>query len=317
MNTDPFKEQPNLPMTSADDATATITVTDMQCSGCESVIETALNSLPGVSSVNASYSSGKVVVKFNASAISLKEIMREIAAKGYTAGFSESPSTFKRLLKILVALTFILTLFAFMFYSRHLWHQFKIPEISSQAGNGMIVLVGVITGLHCIGMCESFVIGYTANNSIQGCSSYRSHLLYGAGKTFSYALFGGLFGFLGSLFKITTFMSGISALTAGAFLFLFGLNTLNVFSPLKRIRIKQPAALAHFALKRRQKSRSPFLIGFFSGFLLGCGPLQAMYVLAAGNADVLEGLKMLALFGLGTLLAFGDSVCSPRYYPLG
>jgi sulfite exporter TauE/SafE len=152
-------------------------------------------------------------------------------------------------------------------------------------------------------MCRSFVIGYTTNNAIHGRSSYRSHLLYGTGKTLSYVLFGGLFGFLGSLFKITPFMSGISTLTAGVFLILFGLNTLNVFSALKRIRIKQPAALARFALERRQQSRSPFFIGFFSGFLLGCGPLQTMYVLAAGNGDILEGGKMLALFGLGTLPA--------------
>jgi uncharacterized protein len=303
MNTDPLRELSNQPIVPACNATATITVTDMQCSGCESIIETALNSLSGVSSVKADYSSGKVVVNFNASMINLKEMIGKIAAQGYTAGFSGSSPTIKRLIKLFIALMLVLGLLAFMFYSRHLWHQFRIPEINSKAGSGMIVLVGLITGLHCIGMCGSFVIGYTANNAIQGRSTYRSHLMYGMGKTLSYSLFGGLFGFLGSLFKITPFMSGISALTAGVFLILFGLNTLNVFSALKRIRIKQPEALARFALERKQQSRSPFYIGFFSGFLLGCGPLQAMYVLVAGNGDVLEGAKMLALFGLGTLPA--------------
>jgi len=46
-----------------------------------------------------------------------------------------------------------------------------------------------------------------------------------------------------------------------------------------------------------------FLVGFFSGLILGCGPLQVMYVMAAGNGDVLEGAKFLTLFGLGTLPA--------------
>lgn len=278
MNTDPLRELSNQPIVPACNATATITVTDMQCSGCESIIETTLNSLSGVSSVKADYSSGKVVVNFNASMINLKEMIGKIAAQGYTAGFSESPSTTKRMVKMLVALMLILALLAFMFFSRHLWHQVRIPELNSQAASGMIVLVGLITGLHCIGMCGSFVIGYTANNAIQGRSSYRSHLMYGMGKTLSYSLFGGLFGFLGSLFKITSFMSGISALTAGVFLILFGLNTLNVFSALKRIRIKQTEALARFALERRQQSRNLFSSVFFPAFCWVAGHYrQCMY----------------------------------------
>lgn len=195
-----------------------------------------------------------------------------------------------------------------MIFSRKLWHQFSLPEINSNTGNGMIFIVGLITGLHCIGMCGSFVIGYTAKDAEQGRSSYRSHVFYGIGKTLSYAMFGALFGLVGSLFKITPFISGVSTLVAGAFLILFGLNMLNIFSLLKHIRIKQPEAMARFAIKKRKQSRSPFFIGFFSGFLLGCGPLQAMYVMAAGNGDPLEGAKILTLFGLGTLpalLSFG------------
>jgi copper chaperone CopZ len=81
MNTDPIQERPNQPIVPACNATATITVTDMQCSGCESIIETALNSLPSVYGVKANYSSGQVVVNFNASMINLKELIREIAVQ--------------------------------------------------------------------------------------------------------------------------------------------------------------------------------------------------------------------------------------------
>jgi len=121
-------------------------------------------------------------------------------------------------------------------------------------------------------------------------------------------MFGAAFGLLGSLISITPFISGMSILLAGTFLILFGLNMLNVFAVLRRVRIKQPEAMMRYAMKKRRKARSPFFIGFFSGFLLGCGPLQAMYIMAAGNADPIEGAKFLALFGLGTLpalLSFG------------
>jgi sulfite exporter TauE/SafE len=157
-------------------------------------------------------------------------------------------------------------------------------------------------------MCGSFVISYTVKDAEQGYSPYLSHALYGFGKTLSYALFGAAFSLLGSVISITPFIKGISIFLAGMFLVLFGLNMLNVFSVLRRVRFKQPEALTRYALKKRKKARSPFFIGFFSGFLLGCGPLQAMYIMAAGNADPLEGAKFLALFGLGTLpalLSFG------------
>jgi sulfite exporter TauE/SafE len=83
---------------------------------------------------------------------------------------------------------------------------------------------------------------------------------------------------------------------------------LNIFPSLRRIRIKQPESMARFAIEKRRQSRSPFLIGFFSGFILGCGPLQTMYVLAMGTGDPVQGAKILVLFGLGTLpalLSFG------------
>jgi len=83
---------------------------------------------------------------------------------------------------------------------------------------------------------------------------------------------------------------------------------LGLFSALKHVHIKQPKSITHFAIEQRKRSRGPFFIGFFTGFLLGCGPLQAMYVMAAGSGDPLLGAKIMTLFGLGTLpalLSFG------------
>jgi sulfite exporter TauE/SafE len=184
-----------------------------------------------------------------------------------------------------------------------LGHHIHLPDINSRTSDGLIFVVGLLTGLHCIGMCGSFIIGYTAKDTEHGRPVFRSHLLYGLGKTISYTMFGAIFGFIGSLFQITPLISGISIGIAGAFLILYGLNMLNIFSILKTIRIKQPAFIKHYVLEKKRKSNSPFFIGFFSGFILGCGPLQVMYIMAAGNGNILEGAKFLALFGLGTLPA--------------
>lgn len=284
-----------------------LNIQGMHCGGCESIIEEALVDIDGVINVKVDYASTQCSINFDEQKLSLKEIHKLIEDKGYHVEITpESKSSL--FVKISLSLLALIAIVLLMVFSRKLWHQFSVPEISTQLSYGMIFIVGLITGLHCIGMCGSFVISYTVKDAEQGYSPYLSHALYGFGKTLSYALFGAAFSLLGSVISITPFIKGISIFLAGMFLVLFGLNMLNVFSVLRRVRFKQPEALTRYALKKRKKAHSPFFIGFFSGFLLGCGPLQAMYIMAAGNAAPLEGAKFLALFGLGTLpalLSFG------------
>ncbi len=277
-------------------------VTGMQCSGCKTIIETAVTALEGVEQIDADYPSATVEVTFDKNKISLKAIQKVIEASGYPIE-SQKTNGKPLWLKLILALAAVITIAIVMIAARKLSHQFTLPDLNSHLSDGMIFLVGLITGLHCIGMCGGFVISYTARDSEQQHSSWPSHILYGVGKTLSYAMFGALFGLLGSIISITPFMQGITNLAAGGFLILFGLNMLDVFAVLKHIRIKQPKSIAHFVVNRNKRSRSPFFIGFFSGFLLGCGPLQAMYVMAAGSSDPLLGAKIMTLFGLGTLPA--------------
>ncbi len=283
-------------------------VSGMVCSGCESTIEEALKPLPGINNARADYPKGLVTVDFNDEKIDLDTISQTIADSGYEVLKSTENKTPPLILKICLSLLALIGIIALMVLSRKLWHQFSLPDIDSSLTEGMIFITGLITGLHCIGMCGAFVINYTAKDTENGRSSHWSHILYALGKTLSYSLFGAFFGFIGSLVSITPFIKGISAIVAGCFLTLFGLNMLNVFAPLKRIRFSQPQAMARFAIQKRKQAKSPFFIGFFTGFLLGCGPLQAMYVMAAGTSDPVEGAKILFFFGLGTLpalLSFG------------
>jgi len=63
-----------------------------------------------------------------------------------------------------------------------------------------------------------------------------------------------------------------------------------------------------FIGKEYRKQSSPFVIGLLNGLMIICGPLQAMYIMAAGTGNWLEGAKIMFFFGLGTLpllLGFG------------
>ena len=63
-----------------------------------------------------------------------------------------------------------------------------------------------------------------------------------------------------------------------------------------------------FVGKEYRKHSNPFVIGLLNGLMIICGPLQAMYVMAAGTGSWSQGAASLLFFGLGTLpllLGFG------------
>lgn len=281
-------------------ASEIIKVTGMQCNGCEKIIEEAVESINGIHSVKANFSKGTVKVIYDPDKTNLENIQQVVSSKGYTV----VPLLLNRnFIKILLSILALVSLAVIILLARKVGHKLPFPKIESTVSNGLVFLFGLITGLHCIGMCGSFIIGYTAKDVQLGRPVFHSHLLYGAGKIISYTLLGALLGFIGSFFRITPLASGISIGIAGVFLILYGLNMLSELPLLKVFRIKSLKKLDHIVMKERRKSHSPFFIGLFSGLIIGCGPLQVMYVLAAGNGSVLEGAKFLALFGLGTLPA--------------
>jgi sulfite exporter TauE/SafE len=205
----------------------------------------------------------------------------------------------RRLLSILliaVGILFLLNLDRFM--SGHP----ALPVNGEELSYALLFIAGLFTGFHCVGMCGALVVGYTVKAAAgEGGSKYLTHAYYGAGKTLSYTVIGGLFGALGAIVTFTPFMRGMAGLAAGVFLLLFGLATLNLFPSLSRFRIKMPGFVMKHLGKAYRSNSNPFVIGLLNGLMVICGPLQAMYIMAAGTGSPLDGAKMLFVFGLGTL----------------
>lgn len=295
---------------------ATITrkfrVGGMHCQGCETTIEQSVARLSGIREVKADFVAGTAIVTFDPARTDLRKIVETIDSQGYQCslappGGSPRLRTFGRSLVVLLALTGIVAL---LIEGDSLAEHMHLPRFDRDMSYGLLFLVGLFTGFHCVGMCGGFVVGYTARIAAAGKRSYvLSHMLYGIGKTLSYTLIGGTFGLLGSVIAFTPEIRGIAAIAAGIFLILFGLNMLDWFKSLRRFRIRIPGFLSRFVYGRTQKSKSPFLIGLLNGLMIACGPLQAMYIMAAGTGSFVEGAKLLFVFGLGTLpILFGFGV---------
>ncbi len=183
-----------------------------------------------------------------------------------------------------------------------------MPILSRDMSYGLLILIGFLTSFHCVGMCGPLILGYTAKSATSGYKSYSTHLLYGVGKTLSYTLIGALFGAFGSVVAFTPYTQGAVGVAAGIFLILFGLHMLEVFPALSHFQIKTPAFVMRFVGKEYRKHSNPFVIGLLNGLMIICGPLQAMYVMAAGTGSWSGGATILFFFGVGTLpllLGFG------------
>ena len=282
----------------------------MHCSGCEHIIEDSVGKLAGVQRVKADYPTERVTVVFDPALTNVEDICAAIGRKGYRCTLPDDAEAPRNHFKKLAGVVFgILGVVLLIFLDTKWISQSGAPDVSQHMGLGLILVLGLLTGFHCVGMCGGFVLSYTAGDARLGQNSHPSHVLYGAGKTLSYTVIGAMFGLLGAVIAFTPMLRGVAGVSAGIFLIIFGLNMLNVFPVLRKIRLKLPAALSWALSGQQTRSRKrPFVIGLLNGGMIACGPLQAMYVMAAGTGSALEGAKMLFTFGIGTLpvlLSFG------------
>lgn len=296
------------------DRHTTLSVNGMHCTGCENTIENAVGALPGIQKVVASYEKAHVLVSYDDTLSSESAIIDSIVGAGYEVPTVTTPvriveprvSKFPSPSRIALFVALLVGVWAVVTWGRGLMPGVMM-QLSGELSYAMLFSVGFLTGFHCIGMCGSFVVSY-ADGAKSTLQSAMSHAAYGGGKTVSYATIGGLFGLVGGFLTITPVMRGYAALFAGVFLLLFGLKMLNVFPVLRRLTLRMPAAFNRGVNAQIDKRRNPLVVGLLNGLLLGCGPLQAMYVMAAGTGSAIEGATMLAFFGLGTLpplLGFG------------
>lgn len=276
-----------------------LNIVGMHCSGCEKIIEDAVSKLPGITKIVVRYDRETAEIEFDADQLDLDTIQQCIEDSGYQILHAHS-RTLHHFINIGLFSFLLLLVGGVAFWGKSLMPEI-LPQIHTRMSHAIIFGIGVLTGFHCIGMCGSFVIGYSKQAPTLA-KSILAHFTYGVGKTASYALFGALFGFIGSAITITMNMRGIASLAASIFLLLYGLKMLGLVHGLRHLSIRLPRSFNKQLSNQLGKRRSPMLIGLLSGLILGCGPLQAMYIMAAGTGDPLGGAVILTFFGLGTLV---------------
>ncbi len=160
-------------------------------------------------------------------------------------------------------------------------------------------------------MCGGFVIGYTTKNAQQGHKGLKQHFVYGGAKVISYSVIGGIFGLIGGAFAFSVGLRAGVAIFAGLFMIAFAMSILGI-SFFRHFQFN-PKLLDKWASKTTNNAKgfykAPFMTGILSGLFIACGPLQALYLYAAGTGSFLGGFLSLGVFGIGTLpvlIGFGS-----------
>ncbi len=167
-----------------------------------------------------------------------------------------------------------------------------------------LFLVGLLGGVHCVGMCG----GIVGALSMGGPARWSLHLAYNAGRIFSYALAGALVGALGSaglglsgqvpVRLIFYFLANAMLVALG--LYLIGLSgALALTERLGQVLWQRIQPLTRRFLPVRSLAQA-FPLGLLWGWL-PCGLVYSALASALTAGSAQRGALMMLAFGLGTL----------------
>lgn len=170
-------------------------------------------------------------------------------------------------------------------------------------------LVGLLGGVHCVGMCGGIVSAVTLGLSPQKNSAgWQLHLGYNAGRLFSYVLAGAIMGGLGLMlagFVPVKSAQNFLLLLAGVFMILLGLYLGGWWNLL--LRLEQAGGVIWQRIKPLSNKLLPvktvpqaLLLGMVWGWI-PCGLVYSVLIWSVGAGSVIEGALLMLAFGAGTL----------------
>ncbi|MFH0835138.1 MAG: sulfite exporter TauE/SafE family protein [Candidatus Micrarchaeota archaeon] len=290
----------------------TFAVTGMHCHSCEKRIEDALVGA-GATHAKVDFAGNSAEVEWEEGKATEEALVAAIRKEGYGASASPPPAeeteavvqllaaesdaaeepeggakkNDKTRLYLAYALIGVLSLvFIWMVASTP---GFSIPEVSLPSPGSPVALaaifgVGLLTGLHCVGMCGAFCAA--SANTKKGLATYLG------AKTVSYTATGVALGAVGGFFILGSDVRSGLAILAGVFMMLYALSVFGVGIARKFFAMLPRASVGG--------SKGPLAAGLLNG-LMPCGPLMAMQAYALSTGSALEGGLVMLVFGLGTI----------------
>lgn len=176
-----------------------------------------------------------------------------------------------------------------------------------EAGFAAAFLIGLLGGVHCVGMCGG-IVGALTLQTPRRPRAWDLHLAYNAGRIASYAAAGAIMGMIGGaglLFNQVLPVQMLLYVLANLVLVSLGLYLAGMGNQLTRLealgaslwRRVQPYSLRFLPADTLGKA---FLLGTLWGWL-PCGLVYSLLATALLSGGAASGAAVMLAFGLGTL----------------
>ena len=283
----------------------------MHCKSCELLIEDELLKVPGVKKVSVSHQTGIADVDCECELDSVA-VTKAVESAGYGIGQDGKIHFFSRKRRDYIDLGIAFFVATALFLIARSLGIFNLS--STISGNysslPIVFLIGLTAGVStCMALVGGLVLGASARFSAKnphatGMQKFKPHLFFNLGRIASYFVLGGLIGFAGSLFQLSTSVLGTLTIAVGLVMLLLGGQLIDVFPILKKISFTLPKGLSRM-LGVQDKSGGEYsnknsAIMGATTFFLPCGFTQAMQLYAMSTGSIASGALTMGVFALGT-----------------
>ena len=180
----------------------------MICPQCEDEIAQKITHRRGVLSCRASYRKSSVTAQYDPDIITPGEIKSALSDIGYPVGSGKSG-----LISDIAGIAAVVILY---FALPWLTGLVNVPQAESGAGFGVLFVIGLLSGVHCIGMCGGIML--TQKNAVA----------YNAGRLFSYTVVGAVFGAIGMVITYDMQFKSMLFTICGGLVVIIGLKLTRV-----------------------------------------------------------------------------------------
>lgn len=286
----------------------------MHCASCEILIEKKLLEIPGVKSVEATTSNGKVVVEYEGEKPNtnrLNDIFRkdkytffenEYKAKENQIENNNGKPANATLVAFNIALFIVI---AFLFLDR--MGISGILSVSSTSSLFAFFGFGLLAGLSsCAALVGGIVLSMSKQwqelyvNEQSSYKKFQPHLLFNIGRILSYALLGGVLGLIGSRLSFSLQFTSFLIIAISLLMIALGLQMLGV-KAFRKFQFSMPRFITRkIADEKNFKGKHmPFIMGALT-FFLPCGFTITAQTIALLSGNALQGALIMGFFALGT-----------------
>lgn len=289
----------------------TIPIKGMHCRSCEILIEDELMKVNGVRKAVVSEKRGVAEIYYKGH-LEYEKIERAIGEAGYVIGvntrkplFSTNVQDYKEL-----GLAFLILAVLYMIGS-------ELGIFNISLGNGgnygslpIVFLVGLTAGIStCMALVGGLILAASArfvekHPQSTTLQKFKPHLFFNAGRIVSFIVLGGIIGYVGSFFQLSTTILGLLTIAVGLIMILMGLQLTEIFPRLNGLKLTLPKGISRALGIKEQSEKeyshtNSFLLGA-STFFLPCGFTQAMQLFAISSGSPVTGALTMGIFALGT-----------------